>query len=76
LEPDSVGPWIWTQIWIRNPDPDPARQSDPQKYKKIHKFHFLSAGCSLVRAEDFSCRLNVLYESIVKSIAIFFIEKI
>jgi hypothetical protein len=32
-----------------------------QKYKKVNKFHFISAGCSILRAEGFSCSLNVLY---------------
>jgi hypothetical protein len=32
-----------------------------QKYKKVKKFHVSSAGCSLLRAEGFSCSLNVLY---------------
>jgi hypothetical protein len=29
--------------------------------EKIKKFHVLSAGCSLLRAEGFFCNLDVLY---------------
>jgi hypothetical protein len=36
-------------------------KNDKQKYKKVTKFHFLNAGCSLLGAEDFSCSLDVLY---------------
>ncbi len=32
--------------------------------KKVNKFHFLRAGCSLFRAEGFSCSLDVLYGGI------------
>jgi hypothetical protein len=31
------------------------------KKKKFQNFHVLSTGCSLLRAESFSCSLSVLY---------------
>jgi hypothetical protein len=37
---------------------------------------FLSTGCSLLRAEGFSCSLGVLYGGLVKSKLQFFIKKI
>ncbi len=43
------------------PDPDPEGQKWPTKTKKIKKFMFWSAGCSLLRAEGFYCSLDVLY---------------
>jgi hypothetical protein len=36
---------------------------------------FLSAGCSLLKAEGFSCRLDVLYEGLGMSILQFLKEK-
>jgi hypothetical protein len=52
-DPDSVRPV--------DPDPDPGGQKLPTKKKKLRKILFLSAGCSLLRAEGFSCSLDVLY---------------
>jgi hypothetical protein len=43
--------------WIRIQD----GKNDLQKYKKVKKFHVLSAGYSLLRAAGFSCSLDVLY---------------
>jgi hypothetical protein len=40
-----------------DPDPDPEGQKLPTKIEKVKKFHVLSAGCSLLRAESFSCSL-------------------
>jgi hypothetical protein len=37
---------------------------DPEK--KLRNFIFRTAGCSLLRAEGFSCSLDVLYEGISK----------
>jgi hypothetical protein len=47
-------------IWIRigKTDPDPGGPKRPTKVKFLS---FLSARCSLLRDEDFSCSLNVLY---------------
>jgi hypothetical protein len=35
-------------------DPDTGGQKGPTKIEKVNKFNFLSAGCSLLRAEGFS----------------------
>jgi hypothetical protein len=48
----------------------------PQKEEKVTKFHVLSAGCSLLRAEGFSCRLAVLYASLGISKLQFLIHKV
>jgi hypothetical protein len=34
-------PQSWIRIRIHNPDPDPGGQKDPQKFKKVYKFHML-----------------------------------
>ncbi len=44
--------------------------------KKCRIFMFLSTGCSLLRAEGFSCSLGVLYEGLGISKLQFFIKKI
>ncbi len=44
-----------------DPNPDPGGQKWPIKIEKDNKFHLCSAGCSLLRAEGFSCSLDVLY---------------
>ncbi len=61
-----------------DPDPDPGGQSqnDPQKQKKLRNFMFGSAGCSLLRAEGFSCSLDVLYGGLGKSKLKFLNKKI
>jgi hypothetical protein len=46
------GPWIRIRIRIQ-------KGKMTTKIEKITKFHFLSAGCSVLRAEGFSCSLNV-----------------
>jgi len=49
--------------WFRlgRMDPDPGGQKWPSKIeKKLRNFKFLSAGCSLLRAEGFSCSFDVL----------------
>jgi hypothetical protein len=52
LDPDS----------IRSVDPDPGGQKCPTEIeKKLRIFMFGSAGFSLLRAEGFSCSLDVLY---------------
>ncbi len=63
------------RIRIRNPntDPDPGVQKWPTKKKLIH--FFWSAGCSLLRAECFSCSLDVLYGSLEISKLQFLIKK-
>ncbi len=55
--------WIWIRIdfviligWIRTQE----GKKDPQKRKKLRNFTFWSAGCFLLRVEDFSCSLEVL----------------
>ncbi len=42
-------------------NPDPGGQKWPKKYKKLKNFIFWSAGCSFLRADGFSCSLDVLY---------------
>jgi hypothetical protein len=43
-------------------DPDPGGQKWPTKIEKVKIFYVLKdAGCSLLRAEGFSCSLGVLY---------------
>jgi hypothetical protein len=64
--------WIRIQsgqwIRIRNPDPDPEGQKLTHKNKKkLRNFIFWSAGCSLLRAEGFSCSLDVLYGGLERS---------
>jgi hypothetical protein len=39
----------------------------PEKYKTVKSFMFLSAGCSLLRAEGLSSSLDVLYVGLVIS---------
>jgi hypothetical protein len=55
---------------LLDPDPDPHSNygSGSRRAKMTHKnrknyriFMFCSAGCSLLRAEGFSCSLGVLY---------------
>ncbi len=48
MDPDARGPL--------DPDPDPGGRNDP---KKVNTFHFLSAECSLLRSEGFSCSLDI-----------------
>jgi hypothetical protein len=43
-------------------------KNDPQKREKFINFMFLNAGCSLLRTEGFSCRLDVLYGGLEKAI--------
>jgi hypothetical protein len=54
LNPDLIGsldPYL-------NPDPDPGGHKLPTNIEKLINFIFRSAGCSLVRAEGFSCILD------------------
>jgi hypothetical protein len=57
--------WIRIQsgqwIRIRNPDPDPGAQKVTHKNKKGKKFHVLKCWMFSLRAECFSCSLDVLY---------------
>jgi hypothetical protein len=50
------------QAVVRKPDPDPGRAKITHKNrKKFRNFIFCSAGCSLLRAESFSCSFDILY---------------
>ncbi len=53
--------WIRIRVRIRNPDPHPnigrAKITNKNR-KKLLNFIFWSAGCSLLRAECFSCTLD------------------
>ncbi len=73
--------WIRIRIEIADPDPDPGGKKWPTKIEKSPEFSlFLSTGCSLLRAEGFSCSLGVLYgglgisklKFLIKNIEIFF----
>jgi hypothetical protein len=52
---------------VRSVDPDPEseriqiQECKNDTHKKGKKFHVLKCGCSLLRAEGFSCSLEVLY---------------
>ncbi len=59
---------------IRNPDPG-GQKSLTKIKKKLRKFMFWSAGCSLLRAEGFSCNLGVLYGGLWISKLHFLIKK-
>jgi hypothetical protein len=48
----------------------------PTKIEKVQNFMFLSAGCSFLRAEGFSCSLGVLYGGLGRSKLQFLIKKI
>jgi hypothetical protein len=74
IHPDSMGvPGSVSAIWIRIQE----GKYDPQKKKKINKFHFLSAGCSVLRAEGFSCSLDVLYGGLgINKLQFFYQKKI
>ncbi len=54
------------------PDPDPEGQ---KWLTRLINFIFCSAGCSLLRAEGFSCSLDVLYGSLEISKLQFLIKK-
>ncbi len=70
-------------------DPDPASlDSESQSWsgsrraknthknrEKVNKFHFLNTGCSLLRAEGFSCGLDILYGGLGISKLHFFYQK-
>jgi hypothetical protein len=50
----------WIRIRIRNPDPG-GKKWPTTKEKTFGNFMFWSAGLSLLRAEGYSCSLDVLY---------------
>ncbi len=52
-------------------DPDPGGKKWPTKMEKLINFIFWSAGCSLLRSEGFSCRLDVLGLGISKLLYFF-----
>ncbi len=71
--------WIRIRIRIQivDPDPAPGGQKWPTKIEKTSRiFMFLSTGCSLSRAEGFSCSLGVLYGGLGISRLQFLIKKI
>ncbi len=80
---NNLSCWIRIRIQIADPDPDPDPDPGGQKWptkienrKKYRIFMFWSAGCSLFRAEGFSCSLGVLYGGLGISKLLFLIEKI
>ncbi len=51
-------------------------KNDPQKLRKVMKFHvFWSAGCSILRAESFSCSLDVHHGGLGMNVLYFLIKK-
>ncbi len=71
--------WIRIRIRIKIavPDPDSGGQKWPPKNRKKDRiFIFWSAGCSLLRAEGFSCSLGVLYGGLGIGKLKFLIKKI
>ncbi len=76
VDPDR-SPWI--RIRIRNLDPDPGGKKRPTNKKKKYKKNsfFESPGCSLLKAECFSCsldksKLQFLIKKDKKNPAVFF----
>ncbi len=61
---------------LRNPDSDPWGQKWPTNIEIVKKFHVWSAGCSLLRTEDSSCSLEILYGGLGISKFKFLIKKI
>jgi hypothetical protein len=57
VDPDSTG----TLDPYSDPDSQSRSGSGSRRAKMIHKHKKKSAGCSLLRAEGFSCSLDVLY---------------
>jgi hypothetical protein len=55
-----------------DPDPDSTGFLDPGR-QKVNKFHY--AGCSVLKAEGFSCILDVLYGGLGISRLQYFIKK-
>ncbi len=69
--------WIRIRIRIQIADPDPGGQKWPTKIEKIPEFPcVLSTGCSLLRAEGYSCSLGILYGGLGISKLQFLIKKI
>ncbi len=71
--PDPQHWWYpLSELWIRiricihfgRLDPDLRGPKWPTKWQKWRKFKFWSARCSLLRNEDLSCCLDVLYEGL------------
>jgi hypothetical protein len=60
---------------LLDPDPDPGGQKYKNR-KKSRIFMFLSTGCSLLRAEGFSCSLGILYGGLGINKLQFLIKKI
>ena len=66
----SGSAWIRFDFGQLDPDPHweygsvPRRPKKTQKNIKRRNFMFYSAGCSLLRAEGFTCRLDVLYRGL------------
>ncbi len=64
----NTTPQLWTSISDLDPDSNRSVDPDPKGVKMTHKnrnklrnFMFWRAGSSLLRAEGFSCSLDVLY---------------
>ncbi len=64
-----------TRIRIRNPDPDPGGQKWPTKIEKVRNLMSSSAGYSILKAESFSCSLDVLYGGLGTNKLQFLIKK-
>jgi len=70
--PDPHGPAL---IWVAGSGSRRAKMTHKNR-KKSRIFMFLSTGCSLLRAEGFSCSLGVLYGGLGISKLQFFFKKI
>jgi hypothetical protein len=53
LDPDSIS--------SLDPDPDPGGKNDSRKYKKVKKSGVLKCWMFSLRAEGFSCSLDVVF---------------
>jgi hypothetical protein len=78
-----MGSLIRIRIRIRNPEPDSRGQKIPTKIeKKSRTFMFLSIGCSLLRAEGFSCSLDIrklqffIKKIYIKNFLLYFLSKL
>jgi hypothetical protein len=71
--------WIRIRVWILNSEPGSGFRRAKMTHKnrkKVRNSRFWSAGCSLLRAEGFSCSLDVLYGGLEISKLKFLIKKV
>jgi hypothetical protein len=73
-DPDSMGS-LDPELDSQSRSESRRAKMTEKKGKKLINFIFLSARCSLLRAEGFFCRLNVLYGGLGISKLQFLIQK-